>query len=353
MYTSSRDVTRTHIGEAGDLSEPALVALLKVVVGTDDLTRIVLPNEELALFLDPGRVALQMSLTAFDAQGLKEGPRADSEVWTSSGQAEGRAVPEEEDADTWAGSGRITDPELGPSEKPGSAPSDRPTATEASAAATAKAVAVALGAGGDNQWSPPRGAESVPGTTLGGTAFMSRREEASGGSTPFASASSTATPGSRGAWSRVESPQEAFPEVLESARAMVERLQAVAAARREELEGEYSALVEERGWLEVARKLLKVHVRAACAAHERSLSWIEKEREALEEARDAVAAQEEAEGRLELAAQCEQADRHAQELATCKDQVALREQMAGALEEALTKQEKTVLCREADLLLHF
>ena len=43
MYTGLNDITRTHIGVEGDLEEGALVTLLRVVTGVEDLTRAVLP----------------------------------------------------------------------------------------------------------------------------------------------------------------------------------------------------------------------------------------------------------------------------------------------------------------------
>ena len=74
MYTDLGDITRTHIGMEGDLEEGALATLLKVVTSVDDLTRVVLPREELALCADLGRVALQATLPEFDAKGLVERP---------------------------------------------------------------------------------------------------------------------------------------------------------------------------------------------------------------------------------------------------------------------------------------
>lgn len=66
MYTGPNDITRIHIGTEGDLEEGALATLLKVVAGVDDLTRAVLPREQLALCADPGQVALQATLPEFD-----------------------------------------------------------------------------------------------------------------------------------------------------------------------------------------------------------------------------------------------------------------------------------------------
>ncbi|XP_062182131.1 uncharacterized protein LOC133886441 [Phragmites australis] len=56
MYTGSQDITRTRIGEDEDLDEAALAGLLWVVTGVEDLTRAVLPREQLVLYADSGRV---------------------------------------------------------------------------------------------------------------------------------------------------------------------------------------------------------------------------------------------------------------------------------------------------------
>ena len=45
-----------------------------MVTGVEDLTRAVLPREQLALCADPGRVALQAMLPKFEAQGLVDRP---------------------------------------------------------------------------------------------------------------------------------------------------------------------------------------------------------------------------------------------------------------------------------------
>ena len=67
MYTRPQDITRTQIGEDWDLDEAALSGLLRVVIGVEDLTREVLPRDQLVLYVDPGRVALQAALLEFDA----------------------------------------------------------------------------------------------------------------------------------------------------------------------------------------------------------------------------------------------------------------------------------------------
>ncbi|XP_062179123.1 uncharacterized protein LOC133883722 [Phragmites australis] len=78
MYTGSNDISTTQIGEDGDLDEVALESLLWVVTSVEDLTRAVLPQEQLALCADPGRVALQAMLPEppRDASGDQRRPEA-------------------------------------------------------------------------------------------------------------------------------------------------------------------------------------------------------------------------------------------------------------------------------------
>ena len=52
------------------MNDAALAGLLRVLTDAKDLTRAVLPREQLALCADPNRVALRATLPEFDAQGL-------------------------------------------------------------------------------------------------------------------------------------------------------------------------------------------------------------------------------------------------------------------------------------------
>ncbi|KAF0929300.1 hypothetical protein E2562_019883 [Oryza meyeriana var. granulata] len=86
----------------------------------------------------------------------------------------------------------------------------------------------------------------------------------------------------------------------------VQWLEALVATERAKLDREHSALLEERGRLEATHKLLDTRVRVARVAHMQTLSRIEREQTALEEAcHEAVMTQQEAEGRLKLTTQRE------------------------------------------------
>ncbi|KAF0897125.1 hypothetical protein E2562_033720 [Oryza meyeriana var. granulata] len=117
--------------------------------------------------------------------------------------------------------------------------------------------------GDEDHGLPPQVEEPAPEAMPSGAAFVSlgirprpiAREEALAGSTHFARASSATTPVSR----------EAF---LRFSRALGQWW----SGSRRQLKREHFARVEERGWLEAAGKLLEVRGRAACTAHEQSLS---------------------------------------------------------------------------------
>ncbi|XP_062184546.1 uncharacterized protein LOC133888355 [Phragmites australis] len=87
---------------------------------------------------------------------------------------------------------------------------------------------------------------------------------------------------------------EPLPGVLGSAGEVIGQLEAAIAAERAKLKEEHAALVDGRGRLEEARKLLQTRVAMARMAYERSLQELTTKREALEEVQqDAVAAQKE------------------------------------------------------------
>ncbi|XP_062181252.1 uncharacterized protein LOC133885536 [Phragmites australis] len=77
MYMGPNDITRTHIGAEGDLEEGALATLLRVVTGVEDLTRAVLPQEQLVLCTDLGWVALDGRRTADRRWGRRGRQAAD------------------------------------------------------------------------------------------------------------------------------------------------------------------------------------------------------------------------------------------------------------------------------------
>ena len=98
--------------------------------------------------------------------------------------------------------------------------------------------------------------------------------------------------------------------MLGSAREVIGRLEVDSATERAEIKEERAALIDERGRLEEARKLLETHVATARTAYERSMQELAVEREALEEVREeAVAAQEEADRLWHLVAERDQASK--------------------------------------------
>ncbi|XP_062232835.1 filament-like plant protein 2 [Phragmites australis] len=182
---------------------------------------------------------------------------------------------------------------------------------------------------------------------------------------------------------------EPLLEVLESARQVIGRLEVAVVAKRAELKKECAALVDERGRLEEARKLLETRIASACTSYEKSMREVAEERETLEEAHDeAVAAQEKASRMERLMAERDQASRKratvllarerqndelerdradvlrweeqvvlretdvkimALALDAREEQIKRREADAGSASSALTAQEELVAKREADL----
>ncbi|XP_062208966.1 uncharacterized protein LOC133910667 [Phragmites australis] len=139
--------------------------------------------------------------------------------------------------------------------------------------------------------------------------------------------------------------------MLESAREVIEWLEAAVAAERAELEKEHVALVDERGRLEEVCKLLETRMASARSAYEKSMREVALEREALEEADDeAVAAQEKA-GRLErLAAERDRASRRRiGELDAREEQLARRERQRDRTN--VLHREEQVALRETDVVL--
>ncbi|XP_062201006.1 golgin-84-like [Phragmites australis] len=216
--------------------------------------------------------------------------------------------------------------------------------------------------GSPEQLRPPPGPElrgqvgSAPSALTGeelpasGEAFVTRVALAQ---PPSGSSSASAEKARRGSssWPTPGKAPEPLLEMLGSAREVIGRLETAIAADRTELEEECAALVDERGRLEEARKLLETRVSMARTAHEGSLQELAMKWEALEEVcEEAVAAQKEAEHLEELTALRDQASKErAGKLATREVQLALREQEVASREEAVSKREEASLSTETDL----
>ncbi|XP_062182031.1 uncharacterized protein LOC133886299 [Phragmites australis] len=330
MYTGPNDITRTHISAEGDQEEGALVTLLRVVTGVDDFTRAVMPREQLALYADPSRVALQATLPEFDTRGLVDCP--------------GRRNPR-------------TIQILGVDEEAGTprAAGHRPAVELLQAAAIRPAVGAPPVAE-----RRPRGTKgNAPGRSCPSRRprrrhrlhdnrrrRMARRREARAEVKSRAHGVRDGERAHRGRSTHLPSSQAPEPllDVLGSAREVIVRLEAAVAVERVELNRDCAALVEERGWLEEVGRLLEAWFALARATHERSMRAVAEEREALEEVRDeAVAAQEKATCMERQAAERDQASRRrAAELLA-------RERLLLAREEAVVKREKSVQSTQADL----
>ncbi|KAF0917304.1 hypothetical protein E2562_017480 [Oryza meyeriana var. granulata] len=72
LYTGDRDTTRTHVGASHNWGRAELMYMPRVVIGSSDVPASELPKEDLALCNDPGRTALQVILTKYDAKGILE-----------------------------------------------------------------------------------------------------------------------------------------------------------------------------------------------------------------------------------------------------------------------------------------
>ena len=84
---------------------------------------------------------------------------------------------------------------------------------------------------------------------------------------------------------------EPLPDVLGSAREVIERLEAAMVGERAQLDANHATLVEERGRLEEVNRLLEARIASARANHEREKHTVAEEWEALEELREeAIAA---------------------------------------------------------------
>ncbi|XP_062232867.1 uncharacterized protein LOC133930219 [Phragmites australis] len=492
MYTGSGNLTRTYISPNVDLDEGALAALLNVVTGVDDLALAVLPREELALYADPGRAALQASLMEFDAQGMVDHPgrrnpgtihihgvddnrgrsaaakgsrptaRGDKgkrhlayvpQLSSSLSPSPPRQRPTAgnateggrggqssgEDSGTEAGyrarqpegqslaggttaGGRTDQPsEAGSGAGPGAAARAEPQRPEGQSPPPKrrkaepgpkpqspdfwipesrwryhrpKTTPPKDSAGGQNQPEQPRPAP-VPGPSapadpeprapassepraLAGPEQRAptapapsppRKEQTAAGEVVATRAVSTRSlSGSPSAFAerarRGPIPQppsgqapEPLPEVLGSAREVIGRLEVVVVVERFELDKERATLVDERGRLEEARKLLETRIVSARVTHKKSMLEVAKEREALEETRNEVVSREEAASRREEAVRSAQADLARQndelehghaDVFRREEQVALHETNVEITALALDAREEQIVRREAD-----
>ncbi|XP_062230403.1 uncharacterized protein LOC133928173 [Phragmites australis] len=323
MYTGSSDLTRTFIGPDGDLDKGALVTLLKVVTGVDDLAQAVLPREELALYADPGRAALQASMPEFDAQGLvdRSGRRNPGTIQIpgvddnggrgaitegsrpaargDKGKRPRAYVPQPSSSSSSPSPPPPKDPAGGQRqpEEPRPALAPRPSASvlEPSAPADPEPRAPASpeprAPAGPEQQAPTDPAPSPPRKerVAAGEVVVTRAAPAW---QPSGTPSASAERARRGPCPRPPSGQapKPLPEVLGSAREVIGRLEVAVAAERAELEKERVTLVDERGQLEEARKLLETRIASARASYEKSMCKVAKEWEALEETRDEAVA---------------------------------------------------------------
>ena len=78
FYTGPEDITRTQIGASWDLGQAELRGMIRVITGSEDMSRAELPWPEMALCAHPDRVAILKRLPEFDAQGPVDRPRSRS-----------------------------------------------------------------------------------------------------------------------------------------------------------------------------------------------------------------------------------------------------------------------------------
>ncbi|XP_062182042.1 uncharacterized protein LOC133886312 [Phragmites australis] len=366
--TGSGDLTRTHIGPDGDLDEGALATLLNVVTGIDDLAWAVLPREDLALYTDPGRATLQVSMLEFDAQGLVDRPgrwnpgtiqipgvddnrgrgtaaegsrpaaRGDKgkHLWAYVPQPSSSSSPSPPPPkDPVGGQKQLEELRLAPVPGP-SAPEDPEPRAPA----------------GPEQQAPTKPAQSPP-----------RKERVAAGevvamrAVPERQLSGTLSASTERA-RRGPSPQppsgqalERLSEVLGSAREVIGRLEVAVTAERAKLDKERAALVDERGWLEEAQKLLETHITSARASYEKSMREVAEEWEALEETRnETVAAQEKANCMERLVTERDQASRRrAAKLLARERKLMSREEAASRREEAMRSALVDLACQNDEL----
>ena len=90
---------------------------------------------------------------------------------------------------------------------------------------------------------------------------------------PSGSPSASAERARRGPspWPSSGQAPELLPEVLGSAREVIRRLEAIVVAERTKVKQERTGLVDERGRLEEARKLLETRIASARTSYEKSM----------------------------------------------------------------------------------
>ncbi|XP_062200213.1 uncharacterized protein LOC133902903 [Phragmites australis] len=371
MYIEPCDVTRTCVGEDGDLDEGALAAMLKVVTGVEDLARagpidrtgrrdpgtLHIPGADdnggrgaaaddgrPPSWVDKGkrpRVFIPQPSSSSSSPSPLQSPRREPRP-TAGGATAGGRTGQPSGAGSGADAGTSSQRLRGQSPSPKRRrPEPRPNTPEFQILQSRwryhgpKSTPPKDSVGGrtsPEQPRPPPVPESRAPTSFVPSPLTGEEQPASGEVVtmrvalawpPSGSPSASAERARRGPSSRPSPGQapEPLPEVLGSAREVIRRLEAAIAAERAKLE-------EERAALELA-----------------------VEREALEEVREeAVTAQEEADCLGRLAAEREQASRkRTGELATREERLALREQEVASREEAVGKGEEMLRSAQADL----
>ncbi|KAF0904706.1 hypothetical protein E2562_036171 [Oryza meyeriana var. granulata] len=72
LYTGDRDMTRTHVGASHNWGREELAYMMRVLIGSGNVSANELPREDLALCDDPGRVALQAILPKCNVKDILE-----------------------------------------------------------------------------------------------------------------------------------------------------------------------------------------------------------------------------------------------------------------------------------------
>ncbi|KAF0934141.1 hypothetical protein E2562_022827 [Oryza meyeriana var. granulata] len=70
LYTGDHEETQMHVGETHNWRQDELTMMLRVVVSIGNVTTSTLPREDLALYNNPRRVALQETLPRCNAKEI-------------------------------------------------------------------------------------------------------------------------------------------------------------------------------------------------------------------------------------------------------------------------------------------